>query len=225
MPPTPARAEHWPHAGWWLAAVGCVLVAGALLIDQRATDWLTREQVRLWIIRVFGVPASAAVFLVPLAILATYPNARRLCIGFLAPLLLSTVVTHVLKWLVGRARPHMHLGPLHFEPIGWIGDWRDFVWGGSFESFPSGHSSAAATLAVLLGIYVPKARWLFYSLAALVGLERIINDKHFLSDVLAGFLVGVLSVYVCVRWLGPAYYRKEWPPGRAPDLGGPAGLD
>ena len=181
-------------------------MAAAVLVDQGVTDRLTDEAVRGRIMRWLGLPAAAGAYFVFLAILASFPNRRRLCVGFLAAVLSSTLITHALKWSIGRARPRLELGPLAFQP--WSG-------AGYFDSFPSGHSAAAATLAVLLGIYFPKARWVFYIFAGLWGLERIMDNWHFLSDVLAGYVVGACAVWACIGILGSTYYEKNLPSATA----------
>ncbi len=57
------------------------------------------------------------------------------------------------------------------------------------DSFPSGHTSNAFSLAtVLSGVYGKP--WLFYSLATLVGISRIYVHSHWPADVLAGALIG-----------------------------------
>ena len=197
------------------AVVGAGLAVAASFFDQRVTDWLTDELVRQRIFLIFWLPAALGFYIFMLAILAAFPNRWRLFRGFLAPVLLSAAITHLLKWAVGRARPQMNLGPANFKPFASIDDFENWALHGNWESFPSGHSSAAATLAVLLGIYFPKARWVFYFFAGMVGLERLIHDKHFLSDVLAGFVFGSLSVYLCIRWMGWKYYQTDLPSMRA----------
>ena len=205
----PAAKSDAVRPRWLILLVISLLALAAAFIDQRATNWLTKESVRQAIIATFIGPALAGLWLLLLAILASFPNRRRLWVGFLSAVLLSALITHSLKWTVGRARPHMHKGAAYFHPFGGFTDFDTFVRDGNYESFPSGHSSAAATLAVLLGLYFRRARWMFYFGAGLVGLERLIFEKHFLSDVLAGFAVGALAVYLCARMLGSAYYQKD----------------
>jgi membrane-associated phospholipid phosphatase len=213
LPPIATHhATRWP---WKSLLIGAALAALAWLVDARVAAYATDDEVRHRILPVFNMLASMVFFLTPIAILASFPNARRLCIGFALPLLLSTVITHLVKWAVGRARPYMGFGAFHFNPFRHISDVEAFAWRGEYASFPSGHATAAATLAVLFGIYCPRARWAFYFFAIMVGLERIINNRHFLSDVLAGFIVGTVSVYICLRALGWDYYRKELPRGPA----------
>jgi membrane-associated phospholipid phosphatase len=189
-----------PRWGWLVLACGFVLAA--LLIDQRATDWLTAAPVQHWLTRLVGIPATLGPYLLLLAVLASFPNRGRLCAGFLVPVLVSTGLLHALKWTIGRARPLAGEGPFHFLPFAGVHP---------NDSFPSGHAMAAGVLALLLGIYFPRARWMFYALAGLIGLERIVTRWHYTSDVLAGYALAALVVSGCMRLLGPAFYQKELP--------------
>src|SRR6185437_4617967 len=69
-----------------------------------------------------------------------------------------------------------------------------FTWGSPHAnawSFPSGHSVTVAALAVALYAIYPPA-WPAYALLALaVMASRIILDQHYLSDVIAGFYIGI----------------------------------
>ena len=59
-------------------------------------------------------------------------------------------------------------------------------------AFPSSHIALVAFLAVALGAALPKWRPLFWALVVLVALTRIYLNKHWLTDVVAGALLGVL---------------------------------
>lgn len=205
---SPAKRAQRDNAGgplrprWYLVVFGFILAGLAVLVDEPVTRFLTSEDVRDEFQRLWLRLGGPLPYFFIIAILASFPNRRRLIVGFMVPLLLSAFVTHLLKWVFGRARPETDLGLFYFRP---------FEGAAEFASFPSGHASAAATFTLLLAIYFPRARWFFYSLAVMIALERIFNDKHFLSDVLAGFAIGVGSVYACVHLLGAEYYRKDRP--------------
>jgi membrane-associated phospholipid phosphatase len=66
------------------------------------------------------------------------------------------------------------------------------------NSFPSGHTATAFTGAHILfreyGEASPLAGIAGYAVATATGLLRIVNEKHWLSDVVAGAGVGILSV-------------------------------
>lgn len=78
-------------------------------------------------------------------------------------------------------------------------------------SFPSGHTAEAFTAATFLSEeFGERYRWvpyLSYSIASSVGVLRILNDKHYLSDVLVGAGIGYLSTKV-------AYWTHQYKWGK-----------
>lgn len=68
------------------------------------------------------------------------------------------------------------------------------------DAFPSAHTSTAFAYATFFhNEYGSKSAWYSvaaYSFAAATGVIRILNDKHWLSDVLAGAGIGILSAEV-----------------------------
>jgi undecaprenyl-diphosphatase len=57
-------------------------------------------------------------------------------------------------------------------------------------SFPSGHTMTAFSIALVLSYFYPGLEWPLYFLALSIGLSRIVLGMHFLSDVLAGAVLG-----------------------------------
>lgn len=94
-------------------------------------------------------------------------------------------VTELGKYAVGRARPSEGLGP-----------WAKVLNGGrSNSSFPSGHS-AVAFAAVTPFAQEYDAPWL-YGIAAMSAAGRVAGRQHWVSDTMAGGLVG----YAIGSWL------------------------
>ncbi len=208
-PPQPTLAPRHARPAslrWWLLPIGCGLIVAASVADGAVTGGLGSDPVRHWLELLMGVPLAIGPYLIILAILVSFPNRWRLCAGFLTPVLASTAMLHVLKWAVGRGRPMLGQGPYHFAP---------FTGAELCDSFPSGHAAAAGTVALLLGLYFRRGRGVFYFLAGLIGLERIVTHWHYLSDVLAGYGLAALVVLGSVRWLGESFYRKDWSPGES----------
>lgn len=199
--PKPAKAPVRGRPRWIIVPILAVLAVLTWFADQTISDALSYEEFREDLEPVLRGVLGAMGYVILLIVLGSYPNGRRLCLGFLATMLLSTFVTHALKLGIGRGRPQLELGPAHYQPF--------HAREGDLESFPSGHASAAAAMAVLMGMYFPRARRVFYAMAAIVGFERIVTDKHYLSDVLAGYAVGILAVLVCLRALGRQFYVIE----------------
>lgn len=116
---------------------------------------------------------------------------RDYFISVLAALIICSLLTQFLKravfWndfrpivvLAGKVRaiPGYHMNRMH--------------------SFPSGHTSTAFTLALLLASIVKKNIWVyvFPLIAFFVGYSRVYLAQHFVTDVLAGIFIGIVSAY------------------------------
>lgn len=84
--------------------------------------------------------------------------------------------------------------------------------GSDFLSFPSGHTATVFTSAgILCKEYGYKNKWivaLIYLPAIVTGFTRPLNNRHWLSDVLAGAIIGRMMVEVGY-YLAGMLFRKE----------------
>jgi membrane-associated phospholipid phosphatase len=78
------------------------------------------------------------------------------------------------------------------------------------HSFPSGHTTSAFALFFVLALLSNKQfyKLIFLFLAVLVGYSRIYLAQHFPVDVMAGSLIGVLSVMISFPVI--MGWRKRW---------------
>jgi undecaprenyl-diphosphatase len=58
-------------------------------------------------------------------------------------------------------------------------------------SFPSGHTMTAFSIALVVSYFYPSLEATLFFLAASIAVSRIVLGMHFLSDVLAGVVLGV----------------------------------
>jgi len=81
--------------------------------------------------------------------------------------------------------------------------------GSSYNSFPSGHTTQAFAAATFLNEeYQDRYPWMpyaSYTVASSVGLLRVANNRHYISDVLVGAGIGYLSMKVAY-WT----HRYKW---------------
>lgn len=66
------------------------------------------------------------------------------------------------------------------------------------QSFPSGHTTAAVALAVILAWLYPHRKYVFYGLALWLMMYRVAMGAHYVSDTLAGAFIGASCAYVCI---------------------------
>ncbi|BAS25923.1 phosphatase PAP2 family protein [Limnochorda pilosa] len=93
----------------------------------------------------------------------------------------SHLLVQVLKRVIQRDRPYLV-----------IEGSRGIVAPLADHSFPSGHTTAAVSMAVVLSAAQPLLTPLLGALAALVGFSRTYLGHHYPTDVLAGALIGIL---------------------------------
>lgn len=106
--------------------------------------------------------------------------------------LVSGFITVLLKFVIGRCRPYHSpvFDPLYFRPL-------SFNW--DFQSYPSGHSQVSFTLASFLAYLFPKFTAIFFAIATVIALTRVILDYHFLGDVIFGAYIGILGFQLALR--------------------------
>lgn len=139
------------------------------------------------------------IFVIALAIILFFLQRRFLSLMILSSYLLSGIIAQVLKYFITEARPALYLENTNYPHF------IDEVTLHNFHSFPSGHTASAFALAAILSFAVKDEKYsiLFLLIATLVGYSRIYLGQHFMDDVLAGSVIGVLSSIIC--WI---YFEK-----------------
>ena len=130
-------------------------------------------------------------FLLPLIITGLLifdrKKALKVIVISIIAILFGGIIIHILKELIQRPRP---LAEPLFEAI------KINVCGRGLcgkNSFPSGHSQAAFSIAAVLSGYYKKRWLLFYLLAGLAAFSRVYIGVHYPFDIIAGSVIGYLS--------------------------------
>lgn len=104
---------------------------------------------------------------------------------------------NLIKFLVNRPRP---------EKFGFV-PWHKGLEGG-LRSFPAGHveifTALCLTTAFFLGLKYPQAKkiiyFVFIAYLLLLGISRIYLAEHWTTDVLMGYLVGIVWTWVVIKF-------------------------
>jgi len=195
----------WFIAGF-IAAIGLLHLADRTLIVwgdglpdnvHAIFKWITRWGESDWIL----IPSLAGIVLGWLLSLVTRDRlrvwAKHLLIvsGFIfLGVGLPSLVATLLKRIIGRARPMEWSveAPLSFRPLNWDAY--------TFQSFPSGHSTTAFSLALTIAFLWPRSFWPMLGLAVLIAISRIITGQHYLTDITAGAVLGTLGAFAVRNW-------------------------
>lgn len=77
-------------------------------------------------------------------------------------------------------------------------------------SFPSGHTTTAFALGLLLAwkVFPSYLGWFVGILAGLVGYSRVYLGQHYVEDIYAGAILGVVITFLIIQFLGPKMEEK-----------------
>ena len=190
---SPRRRDFWIAGGLTLAVT--------IPLDTRIRDFALKHETHTLDrfaspIGRFGspqyiLPATAAAIVIPRLLHdpATSTAVADIGVGYVV----ASATDFVVKSLVGRHRPDSTGNSLRFSPLQGTHEW---------HSFPSGHVMGAMALATAISLKAnrPWVAWTTYSLASVVGLQRIYKDEHWTSDVIAGTLLGITTSASTIRW-------------------------
>jgi undecaprenyl-diphosphatase len=114
---------------------------------------------------------------------------RRQAIWMLVAIFITAICVFAFKFSIRRSRP--------------AGEWGQIYRRTDPHSFPSGHAARAAILALFAAsLGPPWFAWALLIWAPLVMLARVAMGVHYLSDVVAGALLGLL-IGTALLWAIP----------------------
>lgn len=187
---SPAR---WDQRDWIKLGVLVSGTVGLTLVDQPVADLFqshknsTESYISRNVLEHFGAEHSFIV-MSGIFVYGAFKHDNR-CVSTallaLESFTLASLMTRIPKTLVGRQRPDNWEGNGPYEINGPF----------TGSSFPSGHTTASFAVASVIATQFRESKWIpvtAYSVATLAGLSRIYDNKHWLSDVVAGAAVGTL---------------------------------
>lgn len=168
------------------------------LTDARVEDWA------------FGVSKVGTIVRPELALIAFLIFRRRrphwaaAGLFFFAAVAGAGILNVGLKVLAGRCRPELFFRENLYG-------FTFFKLDAGYWSFPSGHTASSMAAMTVLALLFPRATPLFLLHAALVGLSRVALLEHYVSDVIAGGVVGsTVALAVYDLYFSGALARSGW---------------
>lgn len=119
-----------------------------------------------------------------------------------AALVVRYVICEAIKIFYKKMHPYQRLGFL--PPRWWLFSWTDK----EPDAFPSQHSACAAIIGMIMFFFEPTLGLLGLLTAVMIGVGRIVMGYHDTIDVIAGWLVGLLSGWAVVYWLAPMLFTR-----------------
>jgi undecaprenyl-diphosphatase len=160
--------------------VRSLITKGDYSVMHRANNWKAPRWVRLYVLSATRGGDGWLWYAMGLAILVLGGKTRFEALGAAAlSSALSVLLFSRLKRLTGRRRP------CHIEQHCWA----TLLPPDQF-SFPSGHTMTAFAVAIPLSLFYPTLAIGLLFCALSIAMSRILLGMHFLSDVVAGALIG-----------------------------------
>lgn len=123
------------------------------------------------------------------------------CLLLVMSIPMSDLLSGLIKFILGRARPIMLFSS---EQFGFTYFSRE----DAFQSMPSGHACAIGAICGAFSCFYPKATFPLYILALFLAFSaRVVQTKHYLSDIIAGIAIG----FFVTQWLYFMMRRKNIP--------------
>ena len=167
-----------------LALIG--LLGAAVFADHPVAAWIAHCRLPLLdlligVVNPIGSGVTLLIACAALALLGRWLGRSRLhdAASLAAVTFVSAgVVEFTLKYLIGRPRP--------VAAAALVGSFVPEV-----DSFPSGHATSVFAVAAIFAAYYPRFRWPFYGLATAIALGRVYLERHYVSDIVAGAVLGM----------------------------------
>lgn len=160
-----------------------------LSVGQKLDAWAflllnLRGERSVWLDRLMVVftQIGSAIAAIGIALVFFLTGNRVLAYELMLGTLSLWMVVEILKLLVNRSRPFIHLTQTRIVGFRAIG-----------RSFPSGHTSQSFFMATLISQYFHPSVWvvfLLYGIALMIGITRMYVGAHYPRDVVAGAILG-----------------------------------
>lgn len=146
------------------------------------------------------------IFMLVMGILFLFFIRIRYGLILISSFIVSSISVQVLKRLAfpGHIRPVLFFREMGIELYSIPG--LDYH---SHFSFPSGHSTTAFTLFIGFAIFTRNKllKFIFLLLSCIVAYSRVYLSQHFLEDVLAGSLLGI----IVILWMAGIFLKLDKP--------------
>lgn len=114
----------------------------------------------------------------------------------------SGIICDVLKLVFGRPRPELWFGH-HMTHFTFMTHHQFHL--SSYESFPSGHATTAASVAVGMILLFPRLRIIGVIFMLTIAAARVLLLRHYVADVMAGMYLGTMTSWVLYQFMREGY--------------------
>ncbi len=171
-----------------------IILFGSFFIDNFVSENIIHLQhpILTSVMEWFSHEITVLVILVIISALFLYEEKKNRFIPVLfMSFITALIVTYFLKFMIMRPRP-FGIVPFDFSLFGIVLTFVDY-------SFPSTHAAIAFSVLPVLDKEFRKLKWFWIFFSCVVAISRIYLNQHFLSDVIAGSMLGYMIGHYVMR--------------------------
>ncbi|MDR3062349.1 MAG: phosphatase PAP2 family protein [Dysgonamonadaceae bacterium] len=196
---------------YYVTIVLFIVIGGVLLLTMHKADitiWVNSHHNSFydWAFRITdhgGVFWFSVLIVAAIGVLKDWKTALKAAVCFIS----TALIVHFFKYVIfpGELRPTLYFEGKYTLRI------LDGIVQLKTESFPSGHTAAAFSIATFLALFSNKKQWhwLLAAGAASVGYARLYLSQHFITDVYTGMLIGVITTTLVYYFYSQKFERKK----------------
>ena len=180
------------------------LLAAAFLIDVRIVEFwqqpIRSGQTKAFLIAMRAWGEAPTLLVIVIAIGWAAPSLRGRMVRTVLCALVCAGMVDLLKPIFGRQRP----AEVRIEAGGAMPTWQGG--GERNSSFPSGHTATAFSFGRSISLVFPSLRPICLLAASGTAASRMYEQRHFLSDCVAGAAIGWFGTWVLWWLLGKSWH-------------------
>ena len=131
---------------------------------------------------------------------------RSMLVFVVTSVAISGFIASLSKHVIGRMRPST-------DPEAMVFEFSVMAFKSGWAAFPSGHATTATAAAVALALCVPRLAWALATVGGLAALSRALLGAHWLTDCLAGMVLGTVVTLEIHRRMIAAGHPLDLKPG------------
>ena len=132
-------------------------------------------------------------------LIAKSNRAKKVGLEVLEAQLVTSVVHYPINWIASRVRPR---DGGEYTDFNWIWNKKPSEWTDVDTSFPSGHSVLVFSSAAVIAAEYYEKKWVppaIYAAASVIGVQRVAQNAHWVSDVFYGAIIGHFMTQTLVK--------------------------
>ncbi|MCG8307821.1 MAG: phosphatase PAP2 family protein [Cytophagales bacterium] len=194
----------------WLILGGSTATAALLVftVDKPAQEFFEEHQDSDFIkgmnkilnpFKALTVPVYFGAIPIVYGLIARSNRAKKVGLEVLEAQLVTSVVHYPINWVASRTRPKDGGA---YNDFNWIWNKKPSEWTDVETSFPSGHAVLVYSSAAVIAAEYYEKKWVppaIYAAASVIGVQRIAQNAHWISDVFYGAIIGHFMTQTLVK--------------------------